>query len=224
MKAQRFFRYLWRTNAVLIFLATGAVCLVVASVMLSQVSCNARQRRAVEAAPPVVASDEEKLHLGPMRVIEGNVLRGELLGPRESIAFGSGGYSEETRNILYLDAQSTEARWLLPDSARVISEETTVWSDEQDPEARRQVASVALVKLPGADLEVAAGTLVVFDPLGRRVTTVAEDVRTLSHASLLDSDSILLLYERNRRYVRALIDARSFEVRSVDDISVPELE
>jgi hypothetical protein len=99
-----------------------------------------------------------------------------------------------------------------------------VWFDEQDPEARRQVASVALVKLPGADLEVEAGTLVVFDPLGRRVTTVAEDVRTLSHASLLDSDSILLLYERNRRYVRALIDARSFEVRSVDDISVPELE
>jgi hypothetical protein len=222
MKAQRFFRYLWRTNAVLIFLATGAVCLVVASVMLSQVSCNARQRRAVEVAPPVVA-DATDFHLGPMRVVEGNVLRGELLGPGESIAFGSSGYSEQTRNILYLDAQSTEARWLLPDSARVISEETTVWSDEQDPEARRQVASVALVKLPGADLEVAAGTLVVFDPLGRRVTTVAEDVRTLSHASLLDSDSILLLYERNRRYVRALIDARSFEVRSVDDVSVPEL-
>jgi len=224
MRTQRFFRYVWRINAVLIFLATGAVCLLGASLMLSEVGCNAQRRRAVEAAPPVVADAREKLILGPMRPVEGSdVLRGELQAPRDGLAIGSSGYSVETRNVLYLDARSTEARWLLPDSARIISEETTVWSETHDTNARRRVAELALVKHNGADLTVAEGTLLVFDPAGRHITTVAEGVRTLNHVSLLDKDNILVLYEHGRRYVRAILDAQSFEVRSVHEISVPEL-
>jgi len=224
MRTQRFFRYLWRINAVLILLATGAVCLLGASLMLSEMGCNAQRRRAVEAAPRVVADAKEELFLGPMRPVEGSdVLRGELKAPREGLAIGSSGYSAETRNVLYLDARSTEARWLLPDRARIIAEETTVWSETQDTNARRQVAELALVKPNGADLTVTEGTLLVFDPAGRHVTTVAEGVRTLTHASLLDKGNILVLYEHGRRYVRAILDAQSFEVRGVQEISVPEL-
>jgi hypothetical protein len=52
---------------------------------------------------------------------------------------------------------------------------------------------------------------------------VAEGVRALNHASLVGDDRILVLYERGRRYVRAIIDAQSFKVISVQDVSVPEL-
>ena len=223
-KTQRFFRYLWRTNAFLIFLATSGVCLVAGSVMLSEVGCNTRRRRAIEAAPPVAVNTEEKLYLGPMRTVEGTqVLRGELLAPRERLGVGSGGYSPDTRNILYLDIGSTEGRWLLPDSARVISDEAIVWSEKPDAAARQQVACLALVKPNTADREVAEGTLLIFDASGRRLTTVADGVRALNHASLLDADTILVLYEHGRRYVRAMIDAHSLEVTSVQDVSVPEL-
>lgn len=224
MRTHRFFRYLWRTNAVLIFLATGGVCLLVGSLMLSELGCNIQRRRAVEAAPPVVANTGEKLYLGPVRAVEGSrVLRGELLAPPQGLGMGSSGYSAVTRNILYLDIGSTEARWLLPDSGHVISEEATVWLENQDTTARRQVAGLALVKPNTADLHFAAGTLLIFDASGRQVTAVAEGVRALNHASLVDNHRILVLYERGRRYVRAIIDAQSLKVTSVDDISVPEL-
>jgi hypothetical protein len=224
MKTNRFFRYLWRVNAVLIFVATGGICLLAGSLMLTELGCNIQRRRAVEAAPPVVANAEEKLYLGPVRAVEGtHVLRGELQAPRRSLGISSSGYSAETRNILYLDIASTEARWLLPDSTHVISDEAPVWSENQGTTARQQVAGLALVKPKTADLELMEGTLLIFDASGRQVTTIAEGVRALNHASLVDTHTILVLYERGRRYVRAMVDAQSLKVISVHDVSVPEL-
>jgi len=224
MKTGRFFRYLWRLNAVLISLAAGGVCVVAATVVLSELSCGAQRRRAVEAAPTVVTDASDKLYLGPVHAVEGSdVLRGDLLARDDMLGIGSSGYRAETRNILYLDTQSTEARWLLPDSARIIAEETTVWSADESARSRRPIAQLALVKPKTADLELAVGALLIFDPSGRRLTTVAEGVRVLNHASLLDHDTILVLYERGRRYARALVDARTFEVKGVHDVAVPEL-
>src|SRR5881296_2996510 len=112
MKTVKLFRYLWRLDAVLIAVATGGVCVVAASVMLSELSCNAQRRRVAEAAPPVAAGGSEKLYLGPVRAVEGSdVLRGELLAHSQALGIGSSGYSAETRNVLYLDTRSTEARW-----------------------------------------------------------------------------------------------------------------
>ena len=224
MKTHRFFRLLWRTNAVLIFLATGGVCLLAGSLMLSELGCNIQRRRALEAAPPLVANTQEQLYLGPMRAVEGtDVLRGELHAPSHAMGIGSSGGGAETRNVLYLDIGSSEARWLLPDSARVISDEATVWSEKQDTSARQQLAGFALVKPNTDDPELAEGTLLIFDASGRQVTTVADGVRALNHASLMDDGKILVLYERGRRYVRATVDAQSLKVTSVDDVSVPEL-
>jgi len=225
MTTQRVFRYLWRTNAVLIFLSTAGVCLVAGSLVLSEVGCNARRRKAADAAPPVVANTDEKLYLGRMQTVEGSrVLRGELLAPRREFGIGSGSYNNsETRNILYLDIGSTEARWLLPDSTRIIAEEAIVWSDTQEASTRQQVANLALVKPNSPDLQLAEGALLVFDPAGRYVITVADGVRALNHASLMDNDTILVVYERAHRYVRAILDAHSLEVRGVQDVTVPEL-
>jgi hypothetical protein len=224
MRTGRLFRYVWRINAILIFFASAGIGLFAATLMFSELGCNARRRRAIEAAPPVVADTKENLYLGPMRVVEGEeVLRGELLAPRDGLAIGSGGYSADTRNVLYLDARSTEARWLLPDSSGVISEDEIVWAESEGTKRRHQVAGLVLVKRAGHDLQVAEGTLLIFDATGRHVTKIADGVRALNHASLLDHENILVVYESSRRYVRAIINAQSLEVRSTHEVSVPEL-
>src|SRR2546426_2602410 len=193
MKTARFFRYLWRTNAILIFCASAGVGLLATSLMLSELGCNAQRRRAIQAAPPVVSDAKENLYLGPVRAVEGeDVLRGELLAPRDGLVIGSSGYSADTRNVLYLDARSTEARWLLPDSSGVISEDEIVWAEAGGTKPRHQVAGLALVKRVGHDLQVSEGTLLIFDATGRHVTKIADGVRTLNHASLLDHESILV--------------------------------
>jgi hypothetical protein len=223
MTTQRFFRYLWRTNGVLIFLATGTLCALGVALLLSEASCNARRGRAEEAAPPVAGDAKSDLYLGPLTRVEGSdVLRGELLAHRGGLGIGSGSYGTETRNILYLDTHSAKARWLLEDSGHVIAKEISVWTEEPGSTERRQVAVLALVKPLTSDIAVVAGTLLIFDPEGRRISTVAEDVRALDHASLIDDENIQVLFARRRMYVRSVIDAHSFKVSNENEVSVPE--
>jgi hypothetical protein len=225
MRTYKLFRYLWRTNAVLIFLATGGVCMLGGGLLLSEAACNAHRRKVAEAAPAVAADPRDHLYLGPMSRIEGSdVLRAELLAPRQEAGLSSGGYGTETRNIMFLDARTNEARWLLPDASRIITDETVVWAGEERSRDRRQIAVVLLAKPKGVDREVDVGTLLILEPQGRTIRTVAEGVRTLSHASLADDHDILIVYERGRRYVRSIIDAASFATRSEGEVSVPELK
>jgi hypothetical protein len=80
-----------------------------ATLILTEAGCNAQRRRAIEAAPTVVAEANEALYLGALTAVEGyDVLRGELHAPSDKTVFGSGGYGGETRNVLYLDGQSTQ--------------------------------------------------------------------------------------------------------------------
>ena len=226
MTKTRFFRYLWRANALLIFLATGAGCALVASLLLSEVGCNARRRLEAEAAPQVLADPSERLYLGPLKRVEGtSVLRAELLAGRQGVALGSGGYGTETRNILYFEPHSNIARWLLPDSSSVVSDETVVWAEEERESGdRRQLAVVTLVKKKGADSELDVGTLMIMDPEGRNSQVVSDGVRALSHAALTDDDRITLIFERQRKYVRAVIDRRSLKLESEVEVSVPALQ
>jgi hypothetical protein len=226
MSTHRVFRYLWRANAILIFVATGIACLAATSVLLSEVGCNARRRRAAEAAPAVIADPKERLYLGPLKRVEGtDVLRAELLAARHGLGVSSGGYGTDTRNILYFDSDSNTARWLLPDSSRVISDETVLWSDVDDEsKTRRQLAVVVLVKMKADDSELGTGVLRIMDPEARRTRDISEGVRAVSHASMSGDNSITLIFERNRKYVRTIIDGRSFEPKSEVEVAVPELE
>jgi len=146
MKSQKFFRYLWRINAVLILVAAGAVTFGVGALLVEEFGARAARSREAEAGIPVVAAGPNaRLSLGRASVVAGtDVLRADLSLNRGGEGFSSGGYTE-TRNILFIEPGQKAARWLLPDNDYVIGQSSDV-TDETDRNARRMIASAVLVK------------------------------------------------------------------------------
>jgi hypothetical protein len=115
------------------------------------------------------------------------------------------------------------ARWLLPDNQHVVSDSSDLVADEDESKTKRTVATAAVVKPATAELDVAKGKLLLFDPSGNRVVEVADSVRKLQVASLA-SGEITLLCERDRRLVLATFDAGSFAKRGEQEMDVPQLK
>src|SRR5205085_10412274 len=122
MPSAKFFRWVWRVDAVLILLVAAAALFGVITVLVSEVRSNARQRQVAATAPPVVPNAEKKaLRLGDLTHIEGTtVFRAELTSQRRGAEFSSGGYATETRNVLFVDLSDGSARWLLPSDKELV--------------------------------------------------------------------------------------------------------
>jgi hypothetical protein len=130
---------------------------------------NVRQtesRRRAAAVPPPVSSgpSDTSVEFGPASVVPGtDVLRVDLVRFGGVLSYESSYRGGELRNILFIDPDAKEGRWLLPDAQHVIDwapiEESTA------PNTKRVVVYAAVVKPVGKDGFV-EGRLIVFDPTG----------------------------------------------------------
>jgi len=105
-----------------------------------------------------------------------------------------------------------EARWLLPDDDHIIVRAADIATEAEPGKQSPTIATTVLVKARGGNRETATGKLLLFDPGARRVVEVADDVREL-HSATLASDTIRLLYERERRLVLATFEVWSLTKR-----------
>lgn len=224
-KAHKVFKYIWRANAVLILLAAAALVAVAVALVWSEVAGSAARSRALDAAPPLRADHSgARLYLGPVELVEGaGVLRGELLAQRSGGGLSSGSYSE-TRNMLFVDDESQAARWLLPDDDHVITQHRDIATPAARDAPARVVATVAVVKPAQGELDAAEGTLLLLDPSGRRLQTIADGVRELHTAHLAANGRITLLFERRRKFMVALFDAATLAKTREYEVGVPVLK
>jgi len=221
-KSQKLFRYLWRIDAVLILVAAGAIVFGVAVLVAGELGTRTARSREAEAGIPVapVADSNAHLSLGRASVVEGtNVMRADLSLDRGGKGFSSGGYSE-TRNILFIDPDQKEGRWLLPDNNHVVTESSDI-TDGADRSAKRLIATAVLVKSATSSSETVGGRLLLFDAPGRKIIEVASDVREL-HLTSLSGSQLTILFERNRHLVVATFDPGSLAKRNEQEINVPQ--
>ena len=223
-KSARFFRWVWRLNAILIFVAAGAITFGVGVLLVTELGARSAWRQEATAGPVVAAGgDDSNLVLGRASVVQGTtMMRAELVVYRSGKGFSSGGYSE-IRNILFIEPGDTTARWLLSDHDHVIAENSDVVKHEDEPKTSSTVATAVLVKKRGLDLEAAGGRLLLFDPSGKSVVEVADGVRTVHAATLLDDD-VAVLFERDRRLVLVTFDSKSLAKRREQQMEVPQLK
>jgi hypothetical protein len=132
-----------------------------------------------------------------------------------------GGYSD-TRNLLFIEAGDKTARWLLTDHQHVITESVDIMADEDDARLKRIVAVAAFVK-PSGEQDAATGRLLLCDPAGRRIIAVADGVRKLHDASVINGE-VSLLYERERHLMAAKFDGASLVKRGEEQVEVPQLK
>jgi hypothetical protein len=217
MKAQKFFRYLWRINAVLILLAVGAITFGVGVLIFQEFGLKANLRRNADAGVQVAAKPKLDLVLGNAEPVAGTaVLRAHLTVSRGNAGFSSGGYSE-TRNILFIDPTQKAAHGLLPDNDHVVVEHSDI--NERDSQREKLIARAMLVKPPSDQEEFLAGHSLLVDPTGKNVVEVATDVRDLhTEVSLRRRD------ERNRHLVSAVFDSKSLTKKNEQEIEVPQLK
>lgn len=220
--AQKIFRYIWRINAVLILVAAGAITLGVGAMLVSEFGARAARSRAAEAGIPVAADSNAHLSLGRASLVEGtNVMRADLSLNRGGEGFSSGGYTE-TRNILFIESGQKDARWLLPDNDHVIAESSDV-IDDTEHKTKRVIATAVLVKPMTGSPDTTVGRLLLFDPPGRKVMEVANNVRDI-HLASLSSGEVAILYERDKRLVLAVFDSGSLAKYREQEIDVPQLK
>jgi hypothetical protein len=224
-RSQRAFRCLWRANAVLIFVAAGAVTVgagaLVAGFLLDLATTEQGPPSGLIQAGPEAASN---LFLTQATLLPGTrVMRASLMVDRASGGYGSSGGASDTRNLLFVEAGDKAARWLLPDNRQVIVDSTDIMAGDCDAKLKRIVAVAALVKPSAEQRDVAKGQLLLADPSARRIVKVADGVRRLHVASLLDGE-VWLLYERGRHLVRVSFDGASLAKRGEEQVDVPPLE
>jgi len=225
-RAQRLFRYVWRINAILILVATAGICLLAGTTLISLLGAGSSRRERAEAAPAVGTADAgERLFLSDVRLVPGtSVFRGELMVYRSGRGFSSGyGGDREIRNLLFIEDQSKEGRWLLPDHDHILTNHIDVGGPHDKCTDAPTVATVALVKTTQADALAAEGTLLLFNPSGSKVQTVAEGVRAI-HSATLEHGAILVLFERHRKYAMAAFDPASLAKTDQHEIEVPQLK
>jgi hypothetical protein len=223
-KSHKFFRYLWRVNAVLILVAAGAVTFGIGALLVQEFGTRAARSREADAGIPVAGPNvNSNLLLGRASVVEGTeVMRASLQRNSDQTKFSSGGYSSETRNILFIEPGEKAARWLLPDNDHVIVETSDI-TDEKDANAKRVAATAVLVKSATEPPESVVGKLLLFDPPGKRIVEVATNVRQI-HVASISGGELRILYERDRRLVLAVFDPRSIAKLREQEIQLPQLK
>jgi hypothetical protein len=220
-RSQIIFRYIWRIDAVLILIASGAITVGVAALAAPEFGFRAARNREAQAGIPVAADPNTRLSLEAASAVPGtNVLRAALSLDRGSKGFSSGGYTE-TRNILFIEPGHKAAHWLLPDNDHLIDDKLEI--EESKPDTHKRIATAVLVKPTTDNRETSTGTLLLFDPSDKNIVHVADGVRRIHHASLSNAD-LILLYERNQHLVVATLDPASLSKRSEQEIDIPQLK
>jgi len=235
--SQRFFRYLWRINALLIFIVASAVVIAVGSLFTSRFTANVRRREAAEVAPTIRGGGSDKeLRLSGLTLVEGTpVFRATLSAERGRGGDVSSGYYADTKNLLFLDISRSTAKWLLPTNDELIVRVENVVArglgggpgpvGGRSPQGGRSLplATVVLVKPSTNNPAAATGRLLLLDVAAKRIQEVASGVRELSGTSVTTSGDIVVLFEKDRTYYFALFNPTSLEKLSERRITVPAL-
>jgi hypothetical protein len=222
-KAHKFFRYVWRVNAVLICLAAALTVIGLGALLIPDAwrSLRARDPETGVVVPPTASG--EHLQLGRASILAGtDVMRADLTSESAREGFSSGG-SSEIRNILFIDPSQKSAHWLLADNNQVISDVSDITDEETARRPKRLFATVLLVKQRTASREDSVGRLLLLDPRGKNVVEVSGNVSDIELAAL-SGDAVTVLYERNRRFVLTRFNPESLAKLTEQEIDVPELK
>ncbi|MCU1308830.1 MAG: hypothetical protein JWN45_3525 [Acidobacteriaceae bacterium] len=222
-RSEKFFHFVGRINAVLILIAAGAITFGVGLLLIQEFGSRAARNREAEAGIPVAGSNvKTNLQLSRVSMVQGtDIMRADLQRYPGEAKFSSG-YNSETRNILFIVPGEKTARWLLPDNDHLIAKTSDI-AEKKDRDAERVIATAVLVKSAAEPSESATGKLLLFDPSGKKVVEVSNNVREI-HLASISGNELNILYERNRHLVQATFDSQTISKLREIEVDVPQLK
>lgn len=224
MRAAKFFRYLWRVNAVVIFLATAGIVVAVAYFTFDGMT---RGHRELPAGPDVVKEKQEELRLGNLAAVAGtNVLQANLTVVDRKSSFSSydgsdGSDGGDIRNVLTLDATTGAAKWMFPTHAQVIRTKTLEKSGP-DSSDRAEILDVRFARPIRNGKVESEGRLIVSDPSAARVVTIAEHVNDLDDVTLVNGNAVIVC-QRGNHYVLISVNPVTLAKIGERTVDIPKL-
>jgi len=220
-KSTRFFRAIWRVNAILFLVVAIAAALGVVWLAITQLqdSLRVRQRARVEAKIVVPKGTTDDLTLNGFISVEGtSTLRADLVSrERSEGSYSSSGGSSETRNIFYLDLETSSAHWLLPTNDQRIAYKEDVSRRAERGEGE-PVATVILARALSSESD--GGQLLVANPTATVVKPIAGNVTRVNGQSLTRNGDLAIVFEQARKYHVAIVDPATLSVRAVHQVVV----
>jgi hypothetical protein len=222
-KSARFFRVIWRVNAILFLVVAIAAAFAVVSFAIGQVRESFRVHERAKTEPKVVApkGTTDDLTLNGFIAVEGtSTLRADLTSRDRSSAgsfsSGPGGYPE-TRNIFYLDLETSTAHWLLSTNDQRIAYKEDVTRTAEHGQSL-PVATVVLTRALSSESD--GGQLLVTNPTATAVKPVAANVTRVSGQSLTRNGDLAIVFEQARNYQVAIVDPTTLSLRAVHQVVV----
>ncbi|WP_028585029.1 hypothetical protein [Desulfogranum mediterraneum] len=217
MEETVFFKRIWRFNALVISLAGVLAILVLlfAGYHLLQDLFRSRQvGNIVNLAEE--EGVEEEWTLGKIRTVVGS---GHLMVPLESDqSYAQSYYSKSTtsyRNILFIDLQSSEKSWLLPENNwLILSSQVAPEDDYREQQRKARVIIYTIVKSDtNRDERLSSRdklTIALSAPSGRSYTEILPSIDRLIGYALAGADGLLILYEKNKVAYSARVSLHDF--------------
>jgi hypothetical protein len=212
----RFFRILWRINALIIFLA-GLGALVALGFVLVMTMVSRWPSSPAKMADS--SSDLNKLEwsISGTRQLDGtDLFRSALTTSREY--FGSGGSSYQIRNFRYYDALTGEMWWLLPTTQTSLITESEDYCLPKQPSEHRTILwssyCIAEQDTPN-DKKV---SFAVSQANGKNLTVLLPGIDHVLESSLLGPTDLVVFYKKDDKYLVSRIDLTKGEVLSTKEL------
>lgn len=218
MRASRFFRIVWRVNALFLLAAGLAVVVLLLVALGAGVAALVRDHRAEPEPVAVVPERGESLFLGRVEEVDGTpyVVLPLLAGERDGPGFSSGSSDREQRNLLFHDVEKGASRWLLPAHTTRIREFVLVREDGKETQAgygadepgkpvrwiRYELGPAASGDDDGSDRT----TLAVSGPSGSDLTRVLEGVDEILGFGPLRGTRQVVFFRRGGEHLAGELD------------------
>ena len=224
----RFFKYVWRFNALAIAGAATTCILLGLSAGLSIFNAEPRPHRATH----IVNVDQEDKASEEFSLCNPNAIAGISYvqvplyrGRRYGVGSIYSGGSQQVVNLLFLNISTNESRWLFNGVGQLVLDSHTLFNklkDANDPS--RAVVHVVVEKDTDGDkrlTEKDAISLATSATDGTNYRKLVEGVDQLYSVKQIADDKVLVLYQKNRETVSALYGVPSMAL--LMQASVPKV-
>lgn len=223
MRTARFFRLVWRANAVVILVA-GALASAVALLALAFIWREQARTREVRGVVNIAGAEvqQETFQLAQFERFNGiRLLRAALTSHQEydQASFSKG--ASATRNYLFFDPETRKSRWLLPTNQQVFLVDDDLFflagSRHKDEEGQFRGTLLLVVNKDtnGDDRlnQQDAKSLAIAAPDGSAFKMVVEPVDEYHGEYVSSADEVLVFFTQRNTMMSASIDLNTLSIR-----------
>lgn len=224
----RFFRFIWRADAILIFVAAIIVIGAIGWFLIDEFLRN--MHHSPPQGEPVISNPSapsRPYRLRGFEIIQGaGAARADLVTEKVSPSgfSSSGGSYDETHNVLWVTLADGKTRWLIPDHKMIVtfSEDITRSGKEIAATPSNPLATLFLIKTDVPEIESAGGSIILASPNGEKQEPIASDVTSVEGWDLTAGAELVIACTSPTGYRLITVDLSTLKKISEIPVEIPK--